>query len=169
MNTTEIAIPECTHETIGVKRTLGNGVEAYGTQCQKCGKWEAVKKSSVSHPDLLGDYSEEIRKRHSDEQRALWHARFEAQLQEVDQKRAAESAEWWRQYNAYLRTAQWRAKSIAVIARDGGMCLGCGNRRAMQAHHLTYAHLFHEPLFDLVAVCRECHDEITALDRARRK
>ena len=48
------------------------------------------------------------------------------------------------------------------------MCEGCGVRRAAQVHHLTYEHVGDELLFELVAVCGQCHDRITAQARERR-
>jgi phage terminase large subunit GpA-like protein len=46
------------------------------------------------------------------------------------------------------------------IARCHRVCEHCGERRAVQAHHLTYERLGDELLTDLLAVCLECHEEI---------
>jgi hypothetical protein len=35
-------------------------------------------------------------------------------------------------------------------------------------HHTSYRHWRHEPLFELVGVCTECHTEITWMDRRKR-
>lgn len=78
------------------------------------------------------------------------------------------SAEWWSNYDAYRQTPKWRAKREAVMRRDNNLCQACLSARASDVHHLTYDHLFDEPLFDLIAVCRPCHDRITAMDRAKR-
>jgi 5-methylcytosine-specific restriction endonuclease McrA len=59
------------------------------------------------------------------------------------------------------RTLEWRAKSQAVLRRENYVCQGCGGR-ATQAHHLTYEHAFNEFLFELVAVCEECHAQLHA-------
>lgn len=83
-------------------------------------------------------------------------------------RREQVSLEWWSKYNAYLLTPKWRAKREAVMRRDNGVCQACLSARASDVHHLTYDHLFDEPLFDLIAVCRPCHDRITAMDRAKR-
>ncbi len=32
--------------------------------------------------------------------------------------------------------------------------------RAEDVHHLTYARLYDEMLFDLIAVCRDCHERL---------
>lgn len=80
-------------------------------------------------------------------------------------------ARWQQRENeriAYMQTPKWRAKREAVMRRDNGVCQACLSARASDVHHLTYNHLFDEPLFDLIAVCRPCHDRITAMDRAKR-
>ncbi len=61
-------------------------------------------------------------------------------------------------YEAYLRTPEWKAKSRLVIERAGGVCEGCGIERATQTHHLTYTHVGNEFLWELRAVCRGCHE-----------
>jgi 5-methylcytosine-specific restriction endonuclease McrA len=43
---------------------------------------------------------------------------------------------------------------------------GCQSR-ATQVHHLTYRHLGNEPLFELMAICRDCHEQLTEMDRSR--
>ena len=75
--------------------------------------------------------------------------------------------EFWQEYKKYLSSDKWKAKRKAVIKRDV-ICQACLSRPAKQAHHLTYSHVFDEPLFDLVGVCVPCHDKITAMDRERR-
>ena len=81
-----------------------------------------------------------------------------------DQRRERE--EWWRKYNAYLLSAQWKAKSRAVIRRADGICEGCLSRPATQAHHVTYRHVFNELLWELRAVCSKCHDFIHSTGEA---
>ena len=66
-------------------------------------------------------------------------------------------------YHLYLRSPKWKAKRKSVMTRDHGKCCFCG-ARAVDVHHLTYARIFNESLFDLVAICRECHDLLHALD-----
>jgi hypothetical protein len=56
-----------------------------------------------------------------------------------------------------------------VIRRAQGRCEACGTAPATAVHHTTYTHVFHEPLFELVAICRPCNDRLTALDRQRRE
>ena len=59
-------------------------------------------------------------------------------------------------YENYLESPAWKVKRDAVIQRDGGQCV-CG-AQATEVHHKTYNNIGKEPLSDLVALCRECHD-----------
>lgn len=65
-------------------------------------------------------------------------------------------------YKAYLLTKDWADRRTAVFQRDNYLCQGCRINRAVQVHHLTYKNIFREPLFDLVAICKSCHDQLHA-------
>lgn len=80
-------------------------------------------------------------------------------------QRIAEEKRWWGWYNSYLQSPEWGKKRKAVLARAKGRCEACGLRKATQVHHTTYAHVGNEPLFELRAVCEECHRRITSQDR----
>ena len=67
------------------------------------------------------------------------------------------------EYARYLRSPKWRAKWRAVMNRDKGKCRFCG-RKASQVHHLTYARIFREEQYDLVSVCKSCHNLLHKLD-----
>lgn len=60
-------------------------------------------------------------------------------------------------YHLYLLSADWEAKRQKVFARSNFTCEGCGEAPATQVHHLNYDRVGAELLFDLVAICRECH------------
>jgi 5-methylcytosine-specific restriction endonuclease McrA len=82
---------------------------------------------------------------------------------------AAESRTWWKKYDDYLNSESWLLKRAKVLERAGRRCEACGEAWATQVHHVTYEHVFDEPLFDLRAVCVPCHERLTAADRSRRK
>lgn len=63
-------------------------------------------------------------------------------------------------YAAYLQSSEWRDRVRLVRNRSGGVCERCGLADHEHTHHLTYERLYHEPLTDLVGVCRECHATI---------
>ena len=72
---------------------------------------------------------------------------------------------WRTWYDKYLKSKVWRAKRTAVMHRAKGVCEACGEAPPQQVHHLTYDRVGREPLFDLVAVCRECHEQLTQWGR----
>ncbi len=66
-------------------------------------------------------------------------------------------AEWWRWYDGYLHSDEWRAKRRRVLRRAGGICERCGRAKAAHVHHLTYARVGRERIEDLVGLCWPCH------------
>ncbi len=73
-------------------------------------------------------------------------------------------SEWSERYAAYLRSSAWLEKRAAVLVRCGGVCESCDTAPATEVHHTTYDHVFNEPLWELRAVCAECHDAISEAD-----
>ena len=64
------------------------------------------------------------------------------------------------EYDRYFRSDKWRDLRELVLQRAGGICEGCGRRRAIQVHHLTYQHAGAEFLWELRAICGSCHKRI---------
>jgi hypothetical protein len=150
-------LPVCRHARCETRRrTSGsNGVRVV-RQCLDCGAQAGV----IPKPQWLGKLSpgqlpawdESLPRKHS-----------EAVHQSYLRHRAQQDAEWWSWYEDYLRSPAWRALRAKVLRRDGYTCQGCGRpNSATQAHHLTYQRVGNEMLFDLVAVCEDCHAKIHA-------
>jgi hypothetical protein len=93
------------------QRKLGNGSVQIVYQCLRCGRAMSnpLSRSAVKSPNALAQWDEAI---------AL---RFE---RERLSKRENERAEWFREHNAYLRSPEWRARRVAVLARAKGVCEG---------------------------------------------
>lgn len=140
-----------------VRRVNANGVVIPGFCCTTCGAWKAVKKALAPPVEALPEYDGSARDRY-------WKARGE----KYEAERQRDERDRWDEYSAYLATQKWAVKRAAVLERDAHLCQACRSRKATQAHHLTYAHIYDEPLFDLVAVCEPCHERITKMDRERR-
>ncbi len=145
------------------REILGGRVRAE-LQCQRCGScWRAVKQAGIVlselpaiDPDIEGRWRasrEELTRQRQDE---------------IEDRRTAESREWWAAYDRYRTTPKWADLRARTLSRAGYKCEGCGQARATQAHHLTYAHVGDEMLFDLIAICEPCHERVTAMDRAAR-
>lgn len=77
--------------------------------------------------------------------------------EKIQREHADKTSEWWKQYNEYLASPEWKVRREAVLQRAGFICEGCGVERAIQVHHLTYDHVGYEMLWELKAVCLDCH------------
>lgn len=67
---------------------------------------------------------------------------------------------WWEQYTAYLKTDKWKHLRQQVLERENFMCQGCHYSKAVHVHHTTYDNLGDELLFQLVALCVQCHNKL---------
>lgn len=151
---------ECPHGAYELrKRTYANGVVHFVYQCVWCGaSGRSIKKEQAL---ALGGadastFDDGLRDRYWEEARRQRDSLYE----DEHGKRQAE-------YQAYLRSPTWRRKRERRLAMDRWQCqarLGGCTGTATEIHHLTYAHKFDEPLFDLVSVCGECHERISRMD-----
>jgi 5-methylcytosine-specific restriction endonuclease McrA len=80
----------------------------------------------------------------------------------ADRERQAE--QWRADYEAYLLSPEWDDKRALVLKRARGVCEGCGEVPATEVHHLTYSHVGNELLWQLVAVCRNCHARVHGIE-----
>lgn len=149
-----VEFPRCGHERTEVrKRVQQNGLFAV-RQCLLCGSnCGAVKKTAVGSVTGLPPWDEQLARDWQEQARSAWQAARDGAQAERD-------AAWRGWYEGYLRSPAWAAKRAAVMTRAGRRCEGCLARPATQVHHLTYARVGREMLFDLVAVCDACHDQI---------
>src|SRR3990167_6427643 len=81
----------------------------------------------------------------------------------------SESDERYQRYLDYLESPKWRAKRQRVLSRDDHECQTCLETEQLEVHHKTYDNLFHEPLDDLITLCRWCHEAVTSCIRGRFK
>ncbi len=152
-------ITKCGHKrTKPAYRFQRNGSRHYGMQCLDCGNFEVMKKVDIEAIQPLSTVPE------IDQELA-------DSYQEAERQRYEEIADWHRnkffnKYNAYLQTDRWAIKRAAVLERDP-ICKACGVADSEQAHHLTYAHVGDEPLYELVGVCRRCHEKIHSHDMTK--
>lgn len=102
--------------------------------------------------------------------------RYAEQEREWRRRREEENRRWWEAYNAYLASREWQARRAKAMRRANGVCEGCGERPAVQVHHLRYPHgcwpgspewLTQEKLFDLRAIRLECHSDVHPRHQSR--
>lgn len=134
------------------RHVIANGTTQYKFECQVCGR----RGNAISRNDP-------IRTRLDAEPPFTDPGLQERYWRGIEKTKQQERDEWWDQYNQYLESPEWHSKRELVLARDHNRCQarmdGC-TRAAEHVHHLTYEHLFDEPLFELVSVCRSCHNRL---------
>lgn len=145
------------HDTELRRKIAANGSVMFAYQCLECGRAASqwLKREVVGDPSALGEWDS-----------ALSEVRFselsEARQQAIEQRMQERRAE----YSAYRKTEKWKAIRSRVLSRSRGMCEGCGISPADDIHHLTYQNLGDEFLFQLVALCRPCHDRLHNAQRS---
>ena len=64
------------------------------------------------------------------------------------------------EYIEYLKSDEWKEKRKYIMDMADWTCSKCGNK-ATQLHHISYDNLGDEELdTDVIALCKDCHDEI---------
>jgi 5-methylcytosine-specific restriction endonuclease McrA len=166
---------ECRHGQTEIRaRPTAAGTAQYAHQCVLCGarvgQW--VKKP-------LGDVPSWDEWAEAQERDARFEAARVQGLKEYHARRETQSQLWWRGYQWFLKSDQWKAIRRRVLTRAGGKCEACLAADAQQVHHTVYPvtpynetlpvsnyttavfqDLLRQPLFELRAVCYECHVRI---------
>jgi hypothetical protein len=146
----------CDHaETQLCVREAADGRMTYWRQCLECGRpaGKQIRKSKVGpNPERLPLFDDQLQQEWSQRKRAEWDQLYAA-------KREQDQAAWFRGYSQYLQSDDWHEKRALVLKRDNRICQGCLLAPADHVHHLTYARVGDELLFDLVAICRPCHQK----------
>jgi hypothetical protein len=67
------------------------------------------------------------------------------------------------EYGEYLKSEQWQKLRSKRLNIDNYQCQICGRGDDLQVHHITYANIEHEDIYnDLITLCRRCHEDIEA-------
>ena len=145
---------ECEHKAheLRTRRIVGGGIQ-YRQQCLRCGQSVGNAVSHAQVQVLPPEWDELLHPKWQESRRAL-----------SEQRRLKDSQSRRDEYQRYLATPQWRARRDKVLQREGFVCQGCLSARATEVHHKNYEHIGAELLFDLVAVCAECHRRAHGMD-----
>ena len=147
----------CNHSNIELReRIVKGGGKQYVTQCLRCGEATSspFKKDVAienNNGTLPPPFEENIKEK--------WHNQSQESTQKILN---TDNSAFWEAYNNYLASTEWINKRNKVLKRAKEICEGCLENSATQVHHRTYAHVGNEFLFELVAVCDECHDRLHA-------
>lgn len=158
----------CDHAEYEIRtKVADNGTQMIGQQCLECGRmvgtWltkDYARKSRGPWDNALYEKffhrQAKVLREHADEVGQLEWTRERARREE-----AQRHDKWLGEYREFLRTPKWAAIREKVLARARGWCEGCNEQKASQVHHLTYARVGgNEMLFDLVAICDDCHHKV---------
>ena len=137
-----------------VFRVFRNGVKHFGEQCQLCGSFFSKKKSEINE-EVLPAFDETIKKQYYDNINRHWEQKREEHQNKLQQQRAIRRLE----YESYIESEIWKKRRQVILERDRWICQGCLHRKAVDVHHLTYDRLGDELAFDLISLCRQCHDK----------
>jgi len=69
-------------------------------------------------------------------------------------------------YQDYIRSAQWKAIRQVMLKRADGRCENCSSRLNLEVHHKHYETFKRESFSDLKVLCRSCH---RVADQARER
>jgi hypothetical protein len=175
-DTTPPEYPHCIHNEQAVKwRVRRNGMCVWVLQCEQCG--QEIRTLKKTSPEVMGviekvPFDEEASDIWSTWAREEYQRRYECwrehrqHLFQEEQER--QDREWWKAYNHYLITPTWKKRRALVLKRDDHICQCCLTNRATEVHHLSYAHVGNERLWELQSICKPCHDRITQEDRESR-
>lgn len=141
-----------------VKKHKANDTYFLVKQCMTCGEAinSSIKFSLVENHNILKWYSEELNAKYYENRRNSFLT-----------NREKEKQEWFKSYAIYLNSIEWKQKRLKVLERDRFTCQGCLTNRANEVHHLTYKHVYNEFLFELISLCKPCHDKLTNLDNQK--
>jgi hypothetical protein len=148
---------QCAHTKTSVRRRpYGGGAIHFCQQCLECGRsiGTALKKTKELENSPFWDVTaEQIYTDHREATRlAVIQKHVRIQRDRLDGFK--------REYEKYLKTEAWALRRAMVLNRAAGICEGCLGRKATQVHHKTYAHIQDEFMFELIAVCDECHQRL---------
>lgn len=132
-------------------------------QCSQCGK-KGNTNGSLKH-DTVPNLKEkialgEIKKYDLDllNKKSPTYQGYHAYKNKKDnEKQELEAVNRRKFYNDYIASDKWKAIRLKVLKRDNNLCQACLYAPAQDVHHITYANLGNELMFELLSVCRDCH------------
>jgi hypothetical protein len=157
---------QCNHEEKHILLEYKNGAFNLRKICIKClefteqnikidnkNKYQIRKLTYIN--DLQDERNEKLKQEY--EKIRLHYNKERNDLYE--QRKIEKDSDFWERYNAHLQTEKWRLLRLQVLQRDNYLCQGCRIVKAHEVHHLTYRNLGDEFLFQLISLCKPCHDK----------
>jgi len=67
------------------------------------------------------------------------------------------------QYKLYLQSDEWAERRLRILRRDNYTCRICSSTTNLHVHHLTYDRKYNESDYDLITICKDCHEIVHEL------
>lgn len=145
----------CDHSRSELReRTIRDGRKQCVQQCLRCG---SAVSSPVKREVAIAENGGKPLPVFDEQLLSSWEA---AVKESADKIMNADDSAFRLAYEEYLAGPVWRKKRAQVFARSSGGCEGCREKPATQVHHLSYEHVGNEFLFELVAICDDCHEKL---------
>lgn len=153
---------ECKHQRQELRRGHNKGGgPIVRNQCLDCGAITGLAHKRPANFDTLPGFDTALH--------PAYDAARKAELDEIEKKYTERQLARWRvsenadnyfklKHDAYLASPAWKQRRRLVMDRAQGLCEGCRLSPPTEVHHLTYLHVGNEFLFELVALCEDCHD-----------
>ena len=147
---------KCSHQRSEVRRrTLSDYSIQYVHQCLRCGR-------AVGHPISKNKINSEIVNKFDEQLKSQWEEEYKTKKRNIlgadHETNKKDLSNFWEWYGEYLRSPEWEKKRRKILFRANNICEGCGENKAVEVHHLSYKHKGNEFLFELVALCKKCHE-----------
>lgn len=161
-----------------VRLVTAGGTIQVRDQCTSCGnvKGNSLGGYTKEAREKLPILDESARKRRSTDYSELYVAFYRVINEKRERLRLSRRDQikenWFKDYNRYLNSPEWRSKREKVLKRDNHRCQCCLENYATQVHHKSYEFVDlagSEPCFDLVSVCTPCHDKIEEMKAKNRE
>jgi hypothetical protein len=134
-----------------------NGRETYALCCLVCGnrRGPSIKASEATKNGKPPAWTTWIKEEY-DAQYKQKLLDWQLYNRNCDEQKSVEKKQ---RYKEYLQTSAWTRKRSQVMQRENYLCEGCRDFRATVVHHMTYDHIGQELLYELRALCANCHEK----------
>lgn len=144
-----------------VKYIISNGRIQVREQCTNCGtlKGQSLGGYTAEQKEALPPVNKELHEQSLNN----WEGIHNYRTRYLNKQRQIQSDVWNIRYAQYLQTDEWKQKREMVMLRDKYLCQCCMKNAATQVHHKSYEFVDFtglEPCFDLVAICKDCHEKL---------
>jgi hypothetical protein len=151
----------CKHSRFELtKWRTSNNVIVFRNQCLDCGRianQKGAKKYSKGNEYWFNKNAEEFSRDINTKTYSKISEYIDKKINDYELKRKEQKD---LDYKKYLQTPEWKAKRERVLIRDNYLCQGCLQNRAVDVHHMSYANFGDELFFQLISLCKECHEKV---------